>query len=205
MLLALAWVFPLTLPRPFAPAACGAAQLWHHARSPLPTGQGVPADRGLFPAETWECRSSCEPALPGLVPVGNGREGAAALCGGTARSGVAGTTSSTSTSLELALPSSSTCGALGSSPASWTCCGPSQLCPGCHRQHCTGDFCPTLVLDSGVCSCVTVLWLLTFIEPRLETPSTTPLGAIAVRKRPCARGVGTRRQHWDGYVQHHCW
>lgn len=45
MLLAPAWVFPLTLPRPFAPAACGAAQPWHHAGSPLPTGRGVPADR----------------------------------------------------------------------------------------------------------------------------------------------------------------
>lgn len=44
-----------------------------------------------------------------------------------------------------------------------------------HDSGCPGDFCPMLVLDNVVCSCVMVLWLLTFMEPRLQTPSTAPL------------------------------
>lgn len=74
-----------------------------------------------------------------------------------------------------------------------------------HDSGCPGNFCPTLVLDDEVCSCVTVLWLLTLVELRLQTPSTAPLGAIAMKERPFARRAGTRSQHWDGYVQHHSW
>lgn len=134
MLLAPALGFPLTLPRPFAPAACGAAQPWHRAGPQYPQDGGslLPTDRGLFPAETWACRNSHGPALPALVPVGSGREGAVSLCGGTESSGVAGTTVSTSPSPELALPSSA-CRALGSSSTSWRCCSPSQLCPGANK------------------------------------------------------------------------
>lgn len=99
MLLAPPWVFPLSLPSPLPqlPVAL-------HSRGTTPDPH-YPQD------ETWECTSSCGPALPGLVPVGNGREVAVALCGGTARSGVSGTPGSTGTSPELALPSSSACGA----------------------------------------------------------------------------------------------
>lgn len=48
MLLAPALVFPLTLPRPFAPAACGAAQPWHRAGPQYPQDEGslLPTDRG---------------------------------------------------------------------------------------------------------------------------------------------------------------
>lgn len=117
---------PCPGPLPQLPVA-----LHNHGTMPdprYPQDEGSPqTGRGLFPAETWACRSSCGPALPGLVPMGNGREGAMPLCGGTAGSGVDGTTGSISTSPELALPSSSACSAWGRGSTSWTCCSPSQL------------------------------------------------------------------------------
>lgn len=57
-----------------------------------------------------------------------------------------------------------------------------------HDSECPGDFCPTLVLDSAVCSCVMVLWLLTFTETRLQTPRMAPLGATAMKKRDLVLG-----------------
>lgn len=54
-----------------------------------------------------------------------------------------------------------------------------------HDSVCPGDFCPMLVLDNVVCSRVMVLWLLTFMEPRLQTPSTAPLHSHEERISLC--------------------